>query len=55
MRWTGGRCFSVLLTAIQIFTIGDGFKPHKDDAEATPIQIGGSMRVFVDGRERMKI
>jgi hypothetical protein len=37
-----------------MFTIKYGFRPHKDDA-ATPIDIGGSVRVFVDGCEQMKI
>jgi hypothetical protein len=31
------------------------FVPYSDDATATPIDIGGSMRVFVDGCEQIKI
>jgi hypothetical protein len=36
-------------------TIGYDFTPHKDNAAAAPIYIGGPVRVFVDGCERMKI
>ncbi|HEY2002697.1 MAG TPA: hypothetical protein VGG80_10275 [Acidobacteriaceae bacterium] len=50
-----GRRISFLLKAAQLFTIRYGFTRHKDDAAATPIDMGGPVRVFVDGCEPMKI
>jgi hypothetical protein len=38
-----------------MITIRYGFRAHKDDAAATPIDIGGPVRIFVDGFEQMKI
>jgi hypothetical protein len=49
------RRISFLLKAARMVTIRYGFRPHKDDAAATPIGIGGLVRVFVDGCEPMKI
>jgi hypothetical protein len=36
-------------------TIRYGFRVHKDDAAATPMDMGGSVRFFVDGCEQIKI
>jgi hypothetical protein len=50
-----GQRISFLLKAARMVTIRYGFRAHKDDAAATPIDIGRPVRVFVDGCEPMKI
>lgn len=50
-----GRYIPFLLKAAQMVTIRYDFTPHKGNATAAPIYLGGPVRAFVGGCEQMKI